>query len=157
MNKGNNLGNNLEIKNLLFLSAIFGGISALFALIPHLGITATLFVLCAVCIPVIIILEKYACINLKTIKETLITGALSGFVAYMVFCLVFIPLVYILSLFFNLSYLGGLILILKMSSFGLILLFVIFVSIIAVIFNSFSSLIYYYVNDSIKGVHTGEK
>lgn len=140
------------IENILALSSICGFISAWLALIPYMGLLSALFIICFVSLPVIIILQKTQLLKSFTVKESMIIGAFSGFVSYMAFSILFIALVYLLSLFFNMSYLGGFVLILKLSNFLLLLLFVLFVSTIAVMFNSFTALIYYYICDSLSGI-----
>lgn len=135
------------LKQIVILSALCGIALALFALLPVVVKLAVFVLMTCVSLPVIIMLRRAGALREFTVKESLITGALCGFVSYVVFSIVYLPLVYLLSSVFAISYLGGFVLMLKLSSFGLIMMFTIFISIVSVLFNSFTSLIYFYILD----------
>lgn len=140
------------IKKITILSALAGAILAVAAVIPFVVKLAVFILMTCVCLPVIIYLRKSAELEIFTVKESIMVGSLCGFVAYIVFSAVFLPLVFIISYFFAVGYLGGLVLMLKLSNFGLILMFTVFISIVSVIFNAFSSLLYYYITSSLETV-----
>lgn len=138
-----------SLKQIVILSALCGVALALFALLPVVVKLAVFILMTCVSLPVIILLRRAGVLPLFTVKESLIAGALCGFVSYMVFSLIYLPLVYLLSTFVPIGYLGGFVLMLKLSNLGLILMFTIFISIVSVLFNSFSSLVYFYIMNSI--------
>lgn len=135
------------LKPILVLSALCGAALALFALLPVVVKLAVFVLMTCVSLPVIIMLRRAGVLGEFTVKKSLITGALCGFISYVVFSVIYLPLVYLLSSVFTISYLGGFVLMLKLSSFGLIMMFTIFISIVSVLFNSFTSLIYFYILD----------
>ncbi len=145
--------NKLTVRNIIILSALLGVVLAFVSLIPVVVKLAVFILMTCACLPVIILLRKYGFDTMTSVKESLITGALSGFISYMAFSLVFLPLVFVISYFFPIGYLGGFVLILHNITVGLLVMFTIFISSVSVIFNAFSSLLYYYVISSF----TGEK
>jgi len=137
------------LKQIIILSALCGVALALFALLPVVVKLAVFILMTCVCLPVIILLRRAGSLQIFTVKESIITGALCGFVSYIVFSIIYLPLVYLLSTLFAIGYLGGFVLMLKLSSFGLILMFTIFISVVSVLFNSFTSMVYFYLTNSI--------
>ena len=140
---------NNTIKGIIILSAIIGGIFSFLALIPVVVKIAVFILMTCISIPIVVYLKRLGILRLTTVKESLIYGSLCGFISFIVFCAIYLPLVYVLSLFLPINYLGGLVLMLKLSNFGLIFMFTIFVSIVSIIFNAFSSLLCYYIFGSI--------
>ncbi len=135
------------LKQIVILSALCGVALALFALLPVIVKLAVFILMTCVSLPVIFLLRRAGALQSFTVKESLIIGAICGFVSYAVFSIVYLPLVYLLSTIFAIGYLGGFVLMLKLSNFGLIMMFTIFISIVSVLFNSFTSLVYFYIAD----------
>ena len=136
-------------KQILILSSLFGVALSLFALLPVVVKIAVFVLMTCVSLAVIILLRRAGALQIFTVKESLWTGALCGFVSYIVFSIIYLPLIYLLSSIFAIDYLGGFVLMLKLSSPGLILMFTIFMSIVSVMFNAFTSMVYFYVTSSI--------
>lgn len=142
-------------RRIVILSALLGLVLGVISIIPVVvKVTVTILMTC-VCVPVMMTLRKYGVYEVNSVKESFIAGALSSFISYMAFSVVFLPLVYVLSYFFAIGYLGGLVLMLKLSSVGLVLMFTIFISIVSMIFNAFSSLLYYYIVNTLSGEKDG--
>lgn len=142
-------------KNIAILSALAGVVLALASLIPVVVKLAVFVLMTCVCLPVIILIRRYTGVEVLTVKDSLLTGALSGFISYITFSIIFLPLVFLLSYFFPISYLGGFVLILHNITIGLLIMFTIFISSVSVIFNAFSSLLYYYIMSSFIGEKNG--
>ncbi len=138
-----------SLKQVLILSALCGVALAFFAMLPVIVKFAVFFLMTCVSLPVIVLLRRAGVLEIFTVKESISIGALCGFISFMVFSVIYLPLVYLLSSFVALPYLGGFVLMLKLSNFGLILMFTIFISIVSVLFNSFTSLVYFYLINSI--------
>ena len=130
-------------KTILILSSIIGASLAVLALIPFIIKLAIFCLIFAVSLIVLLYLRQKLDYTVMTAKDSLVIGSLSGFVSFVVFSCIFIPLVYLLNLFVPISYMGGLVLMLKLSSFALIVMFVLFLSLIGVIFNAFSAFLWY--------------
>jgi len=142
----------VALGKIAFISTLLGAVCAVLAIIPVVVKFVTFVLMTCICVPIIFYLRKLEKLEIFTIKESLCAGAVSGFVSFMVFTLIFIPLVNVISLFFPITYLGGLVLMLKLSNFWLILMFALFVSTVSVIFNAFSSLLYYYASSTFETV-----
>lgn len=142
-------------KRIIILSALAGGLLAGVSIIPIVVKFAVFILMTCVSVPVMMTLRHYGVLEIGNVKDSLWAGALSGFVSYMVFSAVFLPLVWVISYFFAIGYLGGLVLMLKLSNLGLIVMFTLFISSVSVIFNAFSSLLYYYIMRSFTGEKDG--
>ena len=77
--------NFILLKQIAILSAFFGAVLGALTLIPYLGVISFVFLICFISPLVIWILVKYNCLSLSSIKDSVITGAISGFIAYMGF------------------------------------------------------------------------
>lgn len=137
------------LKNLFVLSALCGVALAFFALLPVVVKFAVFILMTCVSLPVIIILRRIGALKIFTVKESLIVGAICGFASFMVFSAIYLPLIYLLSSFVAISYLGGFVLLLKFSNLGLMLMFTFFISTVSIMFNAFTSLVYFYIINSI--------
>lgn len=142
-------------KRIIILSALAGIILAVASIIPIVVKFAVFVLMTCVSVPVMMVLRHYGVLEMASVKDSLAAGALSGFISYIIFSVIFLPLVSVLSYFFAIGYLGGLVLMLKLSNIGLILMFTIFISVVSVIFNAFSSLLYYYIINSFTGEKDG--
>ena len=131
------------IKRIIFLSLITGAILAILALLPFVVKVSVFLLMFAVSLVVLIYLQRTNVLTSLILKDTLIIGSVSGFVSFIGFSIIFIPLVYLLSLFVPISYMGGFVLMLKLSNFGLLVMFTLFLSIISVMFNAFSAFLWY--------------
>ncbi len=140
------------IKKIIILSAIAGAILSILALIPIIVKFAIFILMTCVCLPIIVYLRRIRQLEIFTVKESILLGSLSGFVSYITFSAIFLPLVFLISKVIPINYLGGLVLVLNLSNFGLLLMFTIFISTVSIIFNAFSSLLYYYVTNSFETV-----
>lgn len=82
-------------------------------------------------------------------KTGLVYGGISGFLAYIGFAVVFLPLSYLLSFIFKESYFTGIGMIIK-SGFSLMITLVLFIGILCAMMNAFSGLasIYFFNNEN---------
>ncbi len=142
-------------RRIIILSALAGVCIGVASIIPIVVKFLVFVLMTCISVPVMMVLRKYGVYEVSSVKGSLLAGALSGFVSYIAFSVVFLPLVFVLSSFFAISYLGGLVLMLKLSNFALVLMFTIFISIVSIIFNAFSSLLYYYIVSSLSGEKDG--
>ena len=142
--------NNLKI--IFLISFIIGGIMGLVSLIPYMAKFLVIILLTVISSPILFWLRKLGLINNFNEKESMKFGALTGIFSTLGFGIIFYPLVYILLLFFNIEYLGGFSLMVKLMSLPLALMFIIFICLISAIFNAFSALMYYYVEEGIKNL-----
>ena len=127
------------IKKIFFLSSIFGVGLAILALIPFVIKIAVFLLIFGASLFVVIYLQRKCNFVVSSLKDILTIGSLSGFISFIAFSIVFIPIVYLLSLFVPIAYMGGFVLMLKLSNLGLMVMFTLFLSTISVMFNAFSA------------------
>lgn len=144
--------NKFIASRIVILSALLGAMLSVFCLLPVVVKLAFFLLMTCVSLPVLYLLKKYNVFKPNTVQDSILTGALCGFVSFLVFAIIYLPLVFLISLVLPITYLGGFVLMLKLSSFSLILMFTIFVAIVSALFNAFSSLLWYYVEGSLEVV-----
>lgn len=131
------------MKKIILLSAIIGVILAFLALIPFVIKIAITLLMTSVGIGTIIYSRYNQNLIPLTTNNCLTVGAISGFISFMIFSIIFLPLVYLLNLFVPITYMGGLVLMLKLSNFALLLMFTLFISTVSVLFNAFFAFLWY--------------
>ena len=143
---------NKKLQSIFLISVIIGGIFGVISLIPFVAKISVIVLLTIISVPLIYICKKQNLMEISNEKDSLKWGALIGVFSTLGFGLTFYPLVYVLSLFFSMEYLGGFSLMVRLMSFALALMFIIFVCVISAVFNAFSALMYYYIEGSIKNL-----
>lgn len=143
---------NSKFKSIFLISMLTGGIFGVISLIPLLVKFSVIILLTIVAVPLIYLFVRLGLIDNFNEKESLKLGALTGIFTTIGFGIIFYPLVFVLSGGFTMEYLGGLSLMVKLMSFPLALMFIIFICLISAIFNAFSALMYYYVTESTKNL-----
>ena len=137
----------ITIKNIVVHSLILGLILGIISAIPYVGIYA-LFAVIILSAPIVLLYlimdSKY---DFTTVKDSIISGAISGFSANVSFCFGYAVVALLINLAFNYS--TNLILnsmIIK-SPLWLLIVFVVFISVFVATTNAFSGfLTYYFVN-----------
>ena len=91
------------LRQISVLSAFFGAVLGFVTLIPFIGTFSFIFLICFIAPLVIWLLIKYECLTLSSVKKSVITGAIAGFVGYLGFSVIFIPISVILMKLFHIS------------------------------------------------------
>ena len=99
-----------------FLGVVFGVLTA----IPYLGEIAFWLLLCFATVIEMVFLMRVKLLELLTVTESAVIGGIVGFVSFMVFCIVYVPIVVILYKFFNYSANPGVSLMLGTANFFII-------------------------------------
>ena len=142
--------NYVLFRQISVLSIFFGAVLGLMALIPYVGTIALIFLLCFIAPLVIWLLVKYNCLSLSSIQDGIIVGAISGFVAYLAFSIVYIPISIILVKFLNYAANQGVGLMLNYASFFILLVVSIFMGVVGATINSFTGFLMFYVIEFFK-------
>lgn len=95
--------NYVLLRQISVLSIFFGALLGAITLIPYVGTLSFIFLICFISPIVIWILVKYNCLSLSSIKDSVIVGALAGFVSYMGFSIIYVPISVILMKFFHIA------------------------------------------------------
>ena len=139
--------NYILLRQIAVLSIFFGLLLGVVTLIPYAGAISFVFLLCFVAPLVIWILVKYGCLSLSSIKDSVIAGALAGFISYLGFSIVYVPVSVILMKFFHLAANYGVGLMLGNASFFILVVISVFMGVLSATINAFTGFLTFYVLD----------
>ena len=141
------------LRQISILSIFFGAICGIITLIPFINVISLTFLICFISPLVITILIKYNCLSLNSIKESITYGAITGFISFLAFCIVYIPISFLLMKFFNISANYGVGIILLNANLFILITISVFLAILGATINSFSGFLTFYVIDFINSVN----
>ena len=136
--------NFILVRQISILSTFLGAVLAVLTLVPFIGTISFLFLICFVAPVVIWILLKYDCITMSSVKDGIIAGAIAGFVSYIVFSAVFIPVSIILIKLFNYSPNYGIGIMLNNASFFILAVVSVFMGVVGATVNAFTGFLTFY-------------
>lgn len=131
------------------LSLFFGALLGLVTLIPFIGTISMIFLICFLAPLVIWILIKYGCLSLSSIKESIIVGAIAGFISYLGFSIIYVPISVILMKLFNISANYGIGIMLSNAGFFILTVLSIFMGVLSATVNAFTGFLTFYVIELI--------
>ena len=140
------------LRQITVLSAFFGLLIGAVTLIPYVGIVSFIFLICFIAPLVISILIKYNCLSLTSIKDSIIVGAIAGFVAYMGFSVIYIPISVVLMKFFHLAANYGVGFMLQNANFFILVIVSMFMGVLGATVNAFTGFLTFCVLDLINSV-----
>ncbi len=144
--------NTLLVKQTAILSAILGGILGVLTLIPFVRNFSFMILILFVSAVVLVYMKKNDLIGVIDVKEGAILGGLIGFVSFIAFSVVFIPLVTIVGLVFKGYYTYGISYMLKVSGFFVLILLVLFLAVLSALMNAFAGLATAYFYEVLSGM-----
>ncbi len=136
--------NKIILKQSVLLSLFLGAVLGIVTVIPFIGQAAFWSLLCLSAVGVILFMTKHKILCLSTIQESVILGALSGFVSFIGFSVFYIPIIIALAKIFQYYPNYGVSLALSNASIGLIIVLVIFMGILSATVNAFSGFLTFY-------------
>ena len=141
------------IKNIIILSLILGMILGLLAPIPYVGTVMLIctLLLAAPCVMVYMIMDGK--LDLTTTKDSIITGALTGFVANISFSIAYAVVMAIMAKFFGYTTNFFLTAMIVNSPIWLLGVFIIFIGVLCATTNSFSGFATYYIINFIRDMY----
>ena len=137
-------------KQISILSLFFGGVIGLLTLAPYVGTYGLIFLLCFIAPLVIWLLIKYNCLSLSSVKDSIMVGAIAGFVAYIGFSIIYLPVSVILIKIFNYSANQGVGLMINHANLFILSVVSIFMGVVGATINSFTGFITFYVMELFK-------
>lgn len=133
------------LKRMVVISSILGAVLGVITVIPVVNVLSFLAIMFLASPSVIIYMTKYNLIGILNLKETLIYGAIIGFISFLGFSLTFVPLATIIGLIYKNSFYLGVSMLFR-EGFFVMLLMVVFVALLGgALMNSFSALIYHQI------------
>lgn len=147
--------NFLLLKQISINSAIAGAVLAIISLIPYLNIFSTALLFLFLGAAVLVYMKQRDEIGIFDIKEGAVFGAIIGFVSFLAFAIIYIPVDMILGLLpFHNSYL-----VYFFNNFGgviVLLMLVVFIAFLSALMNGFAGLCTSYVYELISGIKKNE-
>ena len=144
--------NQLVVKQTAILSSILGGILGLLTLIPFVRNFSFMLLILCISAVVIVYMKKNDLIGIIDVKEGAILGAIIGFISFIAFSIVFVPLVALVGLIFKGYYTFGITYMLKVSGFFVLVMLVVFLAILSALMNAFAGLVTAYIYEILSGV-----
>ena len=143
------------MKNLAIYSLIFGLVSGLLGLIPVIGVIVFLIIIFSSSFIILVALKKTGNLVCPDEKTGLLYGGNAGFITFIGFAIVFLPVSFLLSLIFKDSYFTGIGMIVT-NGFTLMLTLVLFIGILCAMMNAFSGLasVYFFNSENNKAKFT---
>ncbi len=141
--------NEILVRQIAILSAFFGAVLAVATLVPVLGKLSFMVLLCLMSPIVVIIMTRLGYMGKLEVRESVAAGGIIGFVSFVVFCMVFLPLFALLSKLSFYNMYEGVLMVLKAGTFGIIMMFVVFMGVVSATVNAFSAFLTFYVADFI--------
>ena len=137
----------LLFKQVSILSAIFGVILGIWALIPVVRNFAVIAVILLLAPIVIIYLKKLDILKSVSVQNGMIIGTISGIVSMFAFILTFTPFDLLFSLFIKDGYLYWIASLIKNAGFFVYFMLIIFIALLGGLVNAFSGLATAYLYD----------
>lgn len=144
--------NYVLLRQISVLSLFFGALLGAVTLIPYVGTVSFIFLICFISPIVIWILVKYNCLSLSSIKDSVIVGALAGFVSYLGFSIIYVPISVVLMKFFHIAANYGVGLMLENANFFILVVISLFLGVLSATVNAFTGFLTFYVIDLVNSM-----
>ena len=142
---------NKSLLKLIFLISIFLGLFfGVLTAVPYIGAITFTILLCFASVIELTFLMHAGVLELFTVNESAVLGAIIGFVSFMAFCLIYVPIIAILFKFFNYSDNYFLSLMLGNANIFIILVLSVFMSVLSATINAFMGFLTFYIKEFIK-------
>lgn len=158
--------NVLLLKQIAILSAIAGGALAVVSIIPYINVFSFTILMIFLSGGVLYYMKKNNMIGIFDLREGSIFGAVVGFVSFIAFSVVFIPLDILLSLLtkgfhalLNFIPVHTSFLLYFFNNFGgfiVLIMLIIFVGLLSALMNAFTGLVTAYVYEALSGIKKDE-
>ena len=139
--------NYVLLRQISILSVFFGAVLGAVTLIPYLGVVSFVFLLCFISQIVIWLLTKYDCLSNLSTKDSIIIGAISGFVSYLGFSIIYVPISVILMKFFHIAANYGVGLMLENANFFILVVISLFMGVLSATVIAVTGFLTFYVMD----------
>lgn len=151
-NKGEHKMNMSLLKVISILSCFIGAVCGFLSVLPYIGSLAFLILLCFSAVIVIIFLMRVGALRLESVPESITIGGIVGFISFLVFSLIYMPLVIILVRVFHYSSNYGVAIFLRHANIFVVIVCAIFLAILSATINAFSGFLIYYITETINNL-----
>ena len=149
--------NKAILKIIVLLSMFLGVVSGLLTIIPFIGEIIFWLLLTVSAVVVILFMTKMKLLDIKTTKQSVVVGAIIGFISFLAFSVVYIPAVIALAKFMNYISNPGVAMFLTHSSLGILVMLAIFMGVLSATLNSFSGFLTYYLIEFSKSLNSNQE
>lgn len=132
------------LKQISLLSLFLGGALGVMTVIPYIGEIAFWVLMCLASTAVILFMTKLNMLRINSVQESVMLGAIIGFISFIGFSILYIPIIIGLAKLLQFYPNYGVSMALSNASFGLITVIVIFMGILSATINAFSGFLTYY-------------
>lgn len=144
--------NFILLRQISVLSVFFGAVLGFITLIPFVNSISFIFLITCMAPLVIYLLIKYNCLTLTSIKESIVIGAIAGFVAFLSFSAIYIPISILLIKVVKYVPNYGLALLFNNSGFFILLVVSLFMGVLSATVNAFTGFITFSVLELISSI-----
>ena len=141
------------LKVILLMSTLLGLVIGLLSPMPYIGGLAFFILLCFSAPIVLGMLLNIGVLKIDNISESAVLGGIVGFVSYLAFSVVYMPIVLILYKTFNYYVNYGVTLALTNANLFVIVTVSIFMGILSASINAFSGFLTYYLAEVFKNMN----
>ena len=149
--------NKAILKIIVLLSMFLGVVSGLLTIIPFIGEIIFWLLLTVSAVVVILFMTRMKLLDIKTTKQSVVVGAIIGFISFLAFSVVYIPAVIALAKFMNYISNPGVAMFLTHSSLGILVMLAIFMGVLSATLNSFSGFLTYYLVEFSKSLNSNQE
>ena len=141
------------LKLISMLSGFIGIICGLLALLPFIDGFILFILMCLPAIIVITTLMKINLLKIESVSESITIGAITGFVSFMAFALVYMPIVIILMRTMKYYTNEGVALTLVHANLFILIVLSVFIAILSATINAFCGFLVYYITEIFKNMN----
>ena len=141
------------LKQICIFSLLLGGVLGLVTLIPFINQISFCILMCFAAVCVMLFMVKLELLEMQSVRESVVLGAIIGFIAFLGFSVIYIPITIFLAKIFNVYTNYGIAVSLSNASFGLTLVMVLFMGVLSATVNAFSGFLTYYGIDFYKALY----
>lgn len=145
------------LKLILFISMFIGLLAGILTAVPYIGEVVFWVLLCLSAVIEMVFLLRTGLLELESVQESVTIGGLIGFVSFMAFSAVYVPIVIALLKFFKYYTNYGVAVMLGAANFWIILLLVLFMAVLSATINAFTGFLTYYISEFVKTLEKNEQ
>ena len=132
------------LKQISLISLFLGAILGVITVVPYIGELAFWTLMCLSAPIVILFLIWLHALKIQSVQESAVVGSIIGFIAFIGFSLFYMPIISVLAKVFNIYPNLGVSYAISNSSFGLLIILVIFMGVLSATVNAFSGFLTFY-------------
>ena len=140
-------------KLISILSCFLGAVGGFLALLPYIDGFVFIILMCFASVIVMTFLIKTNILRLETVNESFAIGGIIGFLSYLAFSIIYIPLVIISIRVFNYAANYSIAIFAGHANLFIIIMLTVFVALVSAIINAGSGFAVYYFTELFKNIN----